>query len=269
MLINKNEYKISLTELWHEVFADSYDFIEHIFKPEYDGYILCFAELDGDKAVSAFYLIRNTLKFEGVFFEGFYLYAAATLPEYRKSGIMAKLIREAQLFCRENNFDFISLVPSDEGLYSYYSRFGFEAAMYRCENSAPIQKLNINPCFGFDDTAEILEIRNAYEGNIISFHPATFAYACDCLKYSDFEFRRISEMGYLLCSDEDDFAEILLPKKENADELPALKENITSPYALEQYSACELKPFGMLYPINPRLIKRWKYTDIYMNIALD
>jgi len=272
MMINKNEYKSSLSTLWHRVFGDSCDFIELIFNPEYSNSILCFAELDGDIAVSAFYLIKNTLKYENKFFDGYYLYAAATLPEYRKSGMMSKLIREAQAFCRENNADFVSLVPSEESLYGYYSRFGFEKAMYRCVNEAFASQASSGDYEIIDDTEKILSIRNGYEGNIISFHPSSFGYAFDCLTYSGLRFKRISQDAYLLCSDKDDFSEFVSSEinfNQNEDKLVGEVLKVTSPFELKGFDTHKFKPYGMLYPINQQLKKEWNFTDIYMNIALD
>ena len=42
---------------------------------------------------------------------------------------MSRLIKEA-INDKENELDFISLVPANDGLYSYYSRFGFKPIMY-------------------------------------------------------------------------------------------------------------------------------------------
>ncbi len=272
MLIDKIKYKDSLSDLWHRVFGDSYDFIELIFKPEYDEAILSFAELDGDRVVSAFYLIKNTLKYENGFYDGYYLYAAATLPEYRKFGIMGKLISEAQNFCRETAVDFISLVPSEESLYGYYARFGFENGMYRWENKGNALQAASNNYGIIKDTERLIKIRNGYEGNIISFHPSSFGYAVDCLKYSGFTFKEIAEDCYLLCSDSDEFSEFLSSNvnlNENVEKLRGIVLQTTSPCKLEIYDTHNLKPYGMLYPINKKLIKQWKFTDIYMNIALD
>lgn len=272
MLIDKSKYKDSLSDLWHGVFGDSYDFIELIFKPEYDNAILCFAELDGDRAVSAFYLIKNTLKYENEFFDGYYLYAAATLPEHRKSGHMSRLIREAQDYCLDKKIDFISLVPSEESLYGYYARFGFESGMYRWENKGNASQAALNNYGIIEDTEKLLKIRNGYEGNIISFHPSSFGYAIDCLDYSGFTFKEISEDCYLLYSDGDEFSEFLSSKtnlNENAEKLRKIASETTSPCKLEFYDTHNLKPYGMLYPINRKLKRQWNFTDIYMNIALD
>ena len=44
---------------------------------------------------------------------------------------------------------------------------------------------------------------------------------------------------------------------------------VYSPYKLNGFSSNKIKRYGMLYPINKKLERDWKYTDIYMNIALD
>lgn len=273
MLINKNTYKKTLSDLWHKVFGDDYSFINLIFKQEYKEHILCFAELDGDKAVSAFYLIRNELKFEGKHYDGYYLYAAATLPEYRKAGLMSKLIGEAQHYCREKMIDFISLVPSQESLYSYYERFGFQAAMYRSESRGCIFNNSLSKGEILTDAKAILEIRSRFEGNMINFHPATFVYAFDCLKNGGFEFIRISDDSYLLRSgDADSISEFTSSEKnlkENSEKLQNTDRVITSPFKLSAFSENKIKPYGMLYPVNNELDRRWKHTDIYMNLALD
>ena len=272
MLIDKKIYKNSLCDLWHEVFGDDYSFIELIFKKQYEKSILCFAHIADGKAVSAFYLIENTLKLEGDSYNGYYLYAAATLPGYRKEGLMSELIKEALAYCRAKGIDFVSLVPSEDSLYAYYSRFGFCKGMYRnvSKKSGSLslvndkaEKLNLN---------EILEIRNKYEGNIISFSADSFGYALDCLKDSGFEFIRVSDYSYLLFSQEDDFAEFLSDKDNFDDNLNKCRElvnTVTSPYFLEGYIENDCSAYGMIFPINSSLKREWNFTDIYMNIALD
>ena len=140
MLIDKQKYKDSLSLLWHRVFGDYYSYISILFKEDYDNSILCFGELDNENVISAFYLLKNTLNFNGKIYNGFYLYAAATLPEYRGKGTMSALIREAQDFCKAEGYDYISLLPAEESLYDYYGRFSFETAMYRCRSQRE------NPC---------------------------------------------------------------------------------------------------------------------------
>lgn len=277
MLIDKLTHKKSLAELWHRVFGDSYSFIDLIFKPEYEKDILCFGELDGEKAVSAFYLIKNKLKYEGKLYSGYYLYAAATLPEYRKSGFMSALIKEAQVYCRENGVDFISLVPSQESLYSYYARFGFQSAMYRTvSNDCDVKKKTQISTAASIDAEELGKIRKSYEGNIMLLEGASLSYAVDCFNASDVKINRLSEDGcYIFSAEDNNIIEFASSKENFAVNCEMLKSEvsedviISSPFELEFCKCNNKKSYGMLYPININLEREWSFTDIYMNLALD
>lgn len=273
MLKDKSRHRLSLISLWQTVFGDEPDFIDLIFKKEYESPVLCFAEIIDGKAVSAFYLIENTLKFENKYYHGYYLYAAATLPEYRKEGLMSVLINEALTYCEKNGADFVSLVPSEESLYSYYSRFGFCKAMYRFVSArASSAQCADRSLETITDSEKILEIRNSLEGNLISFSPSSFGYAADVLAYSGFSFKKLSDEGYLLFSPGDKFAELFSSERSLEKNLLIAGNSlsaVTSPFAPAGFDECECVPFGMLYPINALLKRDWKYTDIYMNIALD
>lgn len=113
-----------LKQLWETVFGDPRSvtdaFFAHAFYP--DG---CFYEAVDGKVVSAFYLLPVTYHGQN----GFYLYAAATLPAYRGQGLMGRLIREALVFAK-NQADFVYLCPAEDSLYTYYARFGFSQTLY-------------------------------------------------------------------------------------------------------------------------------------------
>ncbi len=274
MLIDKIKYKNSLSDLWHTVFGDSYDYINLIFKPEYENDIICFTELDDGKAVSAFYLIKNTLRFNNRLYNGYYLYAAATLPEFRKYGIMSKLIREAQTYCEESELDFISLVPSEESLYSYYSRFGFKNAMY-CNKGTYINHYNSN--ITADDISLAEDIRQSFDGNMIFTTGQAFNYCKDCLDAAGVTFTKFSEESGLLLSEEEKLVlEFISSEKELTKSAELLqnklsygKWEINSPFILPFCKENKTVRYGMLYPISDELKRDWSYTDIYMNIALD
>lgn len=276
MLIDKQKYKKSLADLWHTVFGDGYGYINLIFKPEYDKDILCFAELEGERAVSAFYLIKNTLRFDGKLYNGYYLYAAATLPEYRKGGIMSGLIRQAQAYCKEKETDFVNLVPSEESLYSYYSRFGFKDAMYRCKctykaTDSSTQKLSA------EDIAEAQLIRQSYDGNMIFTEGQAFCYCKDCLEAAEITFTKLSdESGALFSAEEKLVLEFISSERELntsvenlKNKLPCGEWEINSPFELPFCEENEKVRYGMLYPLSDELRRDWSNTDIYMNIALD
>ena len=110
--------------LWETVFGDTRAVTDAFFLNAFypDG---CFYKSADGKAVSALYLLPVTLCDK----KGFYLYAAATLAEYRGAGLMGALIKEA-LHYAASVADFVYLCPAEPSLYEYYRRFGFTQTLY-------------------------------------------------------------------------------------------------------------------------------------------
>ncbi len=113
-----------LKTLWETVFGDTRAVTDAFFRNAFYPDGCFFAERDG-KAVSALYLLPVTLADK----KGFYLYAAATLPDYRGAGLMAALIEEALQYAK-HQADFVYLCPAEDSLYGYYRRFGFNHILY-------------------------------------------------------------------------------------------------------------------------------------------
>lgn len=112
---------IQLKSLWIEAFGDNENATEAFF----EGVFYCadaFAAFDGNTVVSALYLLRTELNGK----KAYYLCGAATLKKYRKRGIMSRLIEYALSAAKKKGYEYLLLLPADESLYSYYSRFGFE-----------------------------------------------------------------------------------------------------------------------------------------------
>ncbi len=62
--------------------------------------------------------------------KGAYLYAVATLPEFRGRGIAADIIKFAENHCKEAKYDFLCLIPQKESHFAFYERFGFKKYLY-------------------------------------------------------------------------------------------------------------------------------------------
>ena len=117
----KTSDKQQLLDLWILCFDEKPEaaqlFFDNCFQPE-TAYI---ASADG-KIVSALYLLAGD--YNGL--QSHYLCGASTHPDYRKNGIMARLI-EFALEDAKAKGDVISfLFPANKGLYDFYSRFGYE-----------------------------------------------------------------------------------------------------------------------------------------------
>ena len=127
-----------LVEIWQESFGDEKEYIGFFMSRRFDNVDTLVFEKNGT-IVSQLFLISVSIKD----LNGYYLYAAATDPEYRGEGIMSSLLEYAKKFATENKKDFIFLVPGTKSLYSYYKKFGYEESfakytvgVARDENSA-------------------------------------------------------------------------------------------------------------------------------------
>ncbi len=263
MLIESNvKYIPSLVDLWNKVFGDSEEYISLFFdKAYYDSE--CFAEITDGKIVSAFYLLKCTIKYEGKEYCGRYLYAAATLPEYRGKGIMSKLIKEAIIYGKSHNLDFIALVPADNGLYDYYGRFGFVDSMYKYEYSINKEFATMRAYREITDSDEFSKIRNSADCNMMIYNDICNEYAFRCLQFAGTRVFSLSENAYYIEGEE-----LFCVDKDFNYVTDTLINNICGESVI--YTNCNIDGAekirnGMIYNFNGDL----KFKDIYMNIALD
>ncbi|MCM1364036.1 MAG: GNAT family N-acetyltransferase [Faecalibacterium sp.] len=270
MLIKSEEkYIEQLTKLWHDVFDDDEEYIKLFFDTVYKN-SKTFAHFDGEKIVSVFYLLDCKIRYESCEYKGFYLYAAATDPDYRKRGLMSDLIEQAKQYCRDSNVSFISLVPGNEPLYAYYSKLGFQTAMYKnivCIN----EKSNKQNIFVEADVDDYLKIRNTYNGNCFLWNKDELSYVFDCFDYCGIHAYRDKKCCVVADKKNHRVNELICDKlclSETVEKLSGFfcgKEfTIETPYNIG-----ERIKFGMICPIDAKLNREWSADDIYMNFALD
>lgn len=116
--------KRDLRTLWAKSFPDPpavvHYFFQHRFCPEQ-----CLAMVRDGMVVSALHLLNAQIVTENGRSPVQYIYAAATLPEYRNHGCMSKLLQAAEELGRSRGVPFTALVPSGQSLFAYYERSGF------------------------------------------------------------------------------------------------------------------------------------------------
>jgi GNAT superfamily N-acetyltransferase len=260
MLINdKEKYVNSLAVLWNKVFGDDEDYIKLFFKDAYYD-CECFAEIVDDEVVSAFYLLGCIIKLDGKIYNGRYLYAAATLPEYRGKGLMAKLIGEAEAYLKAQNIDFIALVPADDGLYDYYGRFGFKEAMYKYRYTLINQVSTMRSYREITDSDEFVEIRNSLDSDMLIYNDICNKYAFDCLRFAGTRVFYLKNNAYYIEGEE-----LLCSYEETAINLINNLCGESAVYTNLNIDSAEKIRNGMILSLKVEL----KFKDIYMNIALD
>lgn len=144
-----------LKRLWLEAFGE--DESATLF------YNLAFEEIEvvvykiQNEIVSMLHCIPCRLIGDKEEYNGVYLYALATDKRFRGQGIMGKLIENVKNNLKEDNMDFLYLIPADAGLYDYYGKYGFTDKVFMPENMKDLtdvisQKDKIN--LFFSDTIE-------------------------------------------------------------------------------------------------------------------
>lgn len=112
-----------LKKLWMACFSENSKAIDLFFNANSE-YLSMYCSKYNDKIVSALYLVHGSINDK----KAHYLCGAATLPEYRRRGIMGKLIEYALNDAKKNGDVYSTLFPANEQLYKFYSRFGYVSA---------------------------------------------------------------------------------------------------------------------------------------------
>lgn len=250
-----------LHTLWKDVYGDEDGYIDLFFSGAYFS-SHPFAVVENSEVRSVLYLLDCALQSGGQLYNGYYLYAAATKPQYRRRGLMRALIEEAKAFMRETRKDFIALVPANAPLYDYYHTFGFETCLYRWAGTlrgsgkqpaaslsfAQYSALSPQPCDRFVWT----------NGNL--------QYALDCLAFYGTKAYRTDNAAFLF--DGRTVREVLSASAWDAqfDLAAALpKDGTATVYAPFALSGFQKQPYGMLFSDTRALLQR----QYYMNFALD
>jgi GNAT superfamily N-acetyltransferase len=113
--------------LWLLCFDDSPEAAELFFERNKDTYHAYVAQVNGE-AVSALYLIDCKLCGENAH----YLCGAATMPEFRKRGIMGGLIEYSLNDAKRRGDRYSVLLPASESLYRFYSGHGYRTCCSMC-----------------------------------------------------------------------------------------------------------------------------------------
>ena len=113
-----------LKDIWATCFSDSEEYIDLFFKtyfsPEH-----CLVWMEDEKPVAMLHMLSCCYVHEERQIDGHYLFALATLPAFRRRGIMAHLIDAALDRAKQLGHKFSVLVPAEKRLVAYYQQFGF------------------------------------------------------------------------------------------------------------------------------------------------
>ncbi len=116
--------RAELSRLWQLAFDDQPRavrfFFQNRFRPED-----CLVYRRDGKIAAALYLLPASLKIAGIAYRAHYIYAAATLPEYRGRGYMAALLEAAGQKGWARGEAYSAVLPATEPLYRFYAKAGY------------------------------------------------------------------------------------------------------------------------------------------------
>lgn len=113
----------AIAELWRVCFGDSPEYIEMYLSNRFETENMLVIHEDG-RPVSMLSLLPVLVTVNGEKKAARYVYAVATLPEYRKRGYAAGLIK----YAFDKYEEPLILQPADDELRQYYGRLGFQEA---------------------------------------------------------------------------------------------------------------------------------------------
>lgn len=134
----------ALNQMWQSVFLEDKEVTEYFFENIFKDVIAPIIRIDGEIASSLFLLDCNIGKYKGKC-----VYCAMTKYTHRGKGYMKKLLDFSYNWCRDNEFDFLCLVPAEKSLFEYYANCEFVPFGVRrthtINGEKPIQKEKL--CF--------------------------------------------------------------------------------------------------------------------------
>lgn len=124
----------AVAQIWKTCFGDEEEYIQFYFEHRFreDNMLVIFA--DG-KPVSMASFLPAEILVDGEYRPAKYVYAVATLPEYRNRGYATEIIKHASEKYKEP----LILQPAEETLIEYYRKMGFEETFlsYSDEKEVP------------------------------------------------------------------------------------------------------------------------------------
>lgn len=139
-----------LRELWHSAFGDGKDYINQFFSI-YKADSVAHTLSVGRQVVSALYVLPFNLCVAGDSVPAAYIYAVATLAEFRGRGYMRTLMSNVEELLRNRGMVYVFLLPASDELRNYYARLGY----------TDCSKRDINvfiPSSGITVTGDLLQI---------------------------------------------------------------------------------------------------------------
>lgn len=274
---------LAMKKIWQACFGDTMDYIDFFFEKCFNPKHALVAYYDY-KPVAMLFLLPTTLTIAQKQYQGAYVYAVATKPEYRGKGIMKRMEQKAVEVSKQAGLQFLCLVPQTKSLYKMYEKIGYKTAFYLSEKryiplgTPNYDQIKIEECA----KDEFIDLRKQFIGRLpssVDFDDFYQKYRYDELAYSGFQLLKAeseSEVGYLVGYREKDkfvIKETSIPQEL----LPKVLDCVAERYHVNFVKVRGLKgpvdkivPFGMYKSLSEEIDDVFvKSKNPYMNLMLD
>ena len=164
--------KKELSSLWQITFLEDSQVTQNFFQTVFPTVVTPVIRVDGEIASSLFLLPCKIGNYTGKC-----VYCAMTKYAHRGKGYMKQLLDFSYGYCKENNIDFLFLVPAEPSLFDYYEKCGFEkfgtSRMYVFSENKPEEREKIEFDYEIEFDHSVLDYwKNAcvvYGGEVTDF----------------------------------------------------------------------------------------------------
>ena len=141
MITFANEHtRPAVRRMWKTCFDDSDAFIDLYFSEKYkDENTLVYIE--DNQVIASLQMLPYSFTFYGECIPIYYFSGGCTLPEFRNRGFMEKLFNASFEVMRERKIPLSILIPSNENLYQYYEKFGYEKVFEKDDAEIPLKEI--------------------------------------------------------------------------------------------------------------------------------
>lgn len=124
----------AVQKIWKTCFGDTDSYVRFFVKTHLSR---CLVSKEDGRIVSMLFLLPLDCMYHGERRAVQYVYAAATMPLYRRQGLMESLLTRAHDIAVEKGMLFTCLKPASEALYRYYGKLGYQTAFHVTHRIVP------------------------------------------------------------------------------------------------------------------------------------
>ncbi len=146
-----NNTKKCVWDMWKTVFGDPDNYMELYFRTKYKNENTLIY-IENEIPVASLQMLEFNFTFYGAEIPIYYLSGVCTLPEARKKGYMDRLLIRSFEVAKEREIPLMLLVPQEEWLLGFYSKYGFAQTFDQ----------------GIDNLVSLKELKDKYQDDMES-----------------------------------------------------------------------------------------------------